>query len=417
MDEDVLEGSYVELLGARRVFAHDVMTIPGIERILDSIPDACLYDRVVPVAREGDVVCLREEAEDAYLDWLESAGLGTRNVCAVPGPLKEPVSDRIVRAEAKGEIEKFLRGRSGPAVFSPYFAGEPERKASEYLGIPMYSDTRLAWKLNSKVHFKDMCRALGVPVLRSSVFRADEGAEALAARVADMIDETGVACIRGEHSSSASAMYLFPKVDEELIRKVLRESDKGEKYVVEPFCKKVLSSPSSTWFITREKKIYHLRTSNQILDRGVVHCGNEFPVTFDVPLVKGYALKIARHFLEENFIGPFGFDFIETEKEIFAVQPPRHGRDVSVGHRPHPGKAPRARRRRPLAEPAPAPGRRRVLPAPENLERTPLRRPAERRRTRSLQRGPPEGGEVDGGGHGGFEGGRRRAFRGGRAAR
>jgi hypothetical protein len=207
-------------------------------------------------------------------------------------------------------------------VFSPYFAGEPERKASEYLGIPMYSDTRLAWKLNSKVHFKDMCRALGVPVLRSSVFRADEGAEALAARVADMLDETGVACIRGEHSSSASAMYLFPKgkVDEELIRKVLRESDKGEKYVVEPFCKKVLSSPSSTWFITREKKIYHLRTSNQILDRGVVHCGNEFPVTFDVPLVKGHALKIARHFLEENFIGPFGFDFIETDKGMFATE-------------------------------------------------------------------------------------------------
>jgi hypothetical protein len=117
-------------------------------------------------------------------------------------------------------------------------------------------------------------------------------------------------------------MYLFPKgkVDEELIGKVLRESDEGEKYVVEPFCKKVLSSPSSTWFITREKKIYHLRTSNQILDRGVVHCGNEFPVTFDVPLVKGHALKIARHFLEENFIGPFGFDFIETDKGMFATE-------------------------------------------------------------------------------------------------
>ncbi len=319
MDESVLEGSYVELLGARRVFAHDVMTIPGIERILDSVPDAYLYDRVVPVAREGDVVCLREDAEDAYLDWLEAAGLGTRNVCALPGPPKEAVSDRIVRVEAKGEIEKILRGRSEPAVFAPYFAGEPERKASGYLEIPMYSDTRLAWKFNSKIQFKSMCRTLGVPVLRSAVFCVDEGAEALAARVGDMLEETGVACIRGEHSSSASAMYFFPKVDEDLIRKVLRESDKGERYVVEPFCK-VLSSPSSTWFITREKKIYHLRTSNQILERGVVHCGNEFPVTFDVSLTKDYSLKIARHYLEESFVGPFGFDFIETEKGLFATE-------------------------------------------------------------------------------------------------
>ncbi|MFV2015685.1 MAG: ATP-grasp domain-containing protein, partial [Candidatus Heimdallarchaeota archaeon] len=76
------------------------------------------------------------------------------------------------------------------------------------------------------------------------------------------------------------------------------------------------------WFISRDRSITHIKTSNQLLyDDGIVHAGNEFPVKFSEKVIKSLSFNLAKKLALEGFIGPFGIDFIETKfRKYYAVE-------------------------------------------------------------------------------------------------
>ncbi|GAG36548.1 unnamed protein product, partial [marine sediment metagenome] len=113
--------------------------------------------------------------------------------------------------------------------------------------------------------------------------------------------------------------YVLDGLDSSKLKEIAAYSRSGDKYIIEPFYD-AFSQPSSVWFITKDQRIIHLKTSNQLLDEETSHIGNEFPVNFNEEQIQQFSFKIAKYLCSQGFIGPFGIDFFETKSGMFAAE-------------------------------------------------------------------------------------------------
>jgi hypothetical protein len=309
--------SFVDMFEHPVVFMHEINTLPAFEHVIAQVPGILKYDRVVSIAGEDDIVLLKNKPEKSYLNWLNSVNLGSKHIIYVEGTPEETLPNRIIKNGYKLQVEKLIGHQKG--VVSPYYGGPEEENASNHLGLPMYANTSLVLKYDSKIRFKSLCKEINVPVIEDYVYDLSEGKGIFISILNDMIKETGKVIIRGEFGASASTTHILDSLNIFEIRGILEKNHGNNRLIIEPFYE-TLSSPSSVWFLREDKGIKHLRTSNQVLENGISHAGNEFPVRFDEELVKEYSVRIARHLSKEGFIGPFGIDYIETEKGMFATE-------------------------------------------------------------------------------------------------
>lgn len=319
-------GSYVDLLGSPRVFMHEINTLPMFSNIVSTVDEIEKYERVLPISRAGDIVLTKTKPDEAYLHWLHSVGLGQGKVIVVKGRNSETLPERAVKNGLRKKIDSYLGSSKAQAIFSPYYGGELENAACHHLDLPMYANTGLVRKYDSKVNFNYLCRSLHIPVIDNVVVQPSPTGDqynfqALLYKVRELLSVTGKIIIKGEFGASGSTTAITNSVSPTLVEHLIVEAySQGIRYMIEPLLP-VTSSPSSLWFISREKTITHIRTSNQLLDTGgSVHAGNEFPAKFNEPTVKNYAFKIATKLAHEGFIGPFGIDFVEYNNEFYPVE-------------------------------------------------------------------------------------------------
>jgi hypothetical protein len=160
---------------------------------------------------------------------------------------------------------------------------------------------------------------LGIPVVKESIIDTYMTESEMARLIEHRLEKTGKVILRGEYGASASTIHVLDHVDISFLQGLRNRYPTRDRFLVEPFFD-TLSSPSSVWFIKRDGSIVHLRTSNQILENGISHLGNEFPVQFDDGFVDRMSFRFAQHLARKGFIGPFGLDYIQTEKGIFATE-------------------------------------------------------------------------------------------------
>lgn len=311
--------SFVELLGSPRVFLHEITTLPGLTKLIAQVDGIQKYDRAIAIARPEDVILLKSRPEKSYLQWLEDVGLGSQKIIVLNGKNTETLPERVLNKDITQKLEALLGSTKNQAVLSPYYGGPLEKHASDWLGLFMYAEPDAVQRFDSKINFKQLCKKVGVPVVEFAIFDTRQGVHELVQLIKIMSSKTGKVIVRGEYGASASTTYVLDHLDLKLINEIVDSSKPGDRYLVEPFYK-TLSSPSSVWFITKARTIVHLRTSNQLLEEGIIHVGNEFPVQFDEEQVNSYSFRIAKRLAEECFLGPFGIDYIETEKGIYATE-------------------------------------------------------------------------------------------------
>ena len=319
MEAYVRHGSFVESLGAPRVFAHDIGTLRGFGDIIQQVPGIRKYDRTTAIARPDDVVFLKSAPDKTYLQWLGEVGLGSKNIVVINGREDVSLPERIMKNGGKNTLDQLLGDSRNGAVFSPYYGGRLERRTSDYLGLFMYSHTELAEELDNKIGFKLTCRKLGIPVVKESIIDTYMTESEMARVIQQRLEKTGKVILRGEYGASASTIHVLDHVDISFLQGLRKRYPTRDRFLVEPFFE-TRSSPSSVWFIKRDGSIIHLRTSNQILENGISHLGNEFPVQFDEGFVDRMSFRFAQYLAKKGFIGPFGLDYIETEKGIFATE-------------------------------------------------------------------------------------------------
>ncbi|MFW9903818.1 MAG: ATP-grasp domain-containing protein [Candidatus Thorarchaeota archaeon] len=315
-------GSFIDLMGSPIVFMHDINTLPNFSKIISQVDGIDKYERALSVARSEDVVITKYPPDRAFIQWLERVGLGSKKIIVLNGKPLETLPERILNYQVKDEIRSLLGSGKRSAIISPYYGGSLEQQASSHLELEMYANSETVKKFDSKINFKNLCRKIGVPVIIDKIFTVTskiKGTQYLSNIVKESISETGKVIVKGEYGASASTTYVFDKIDLSLLKEIIANSQMGDRYLVEPFYHS-LSQPSSVWFISKNKRIVHLKTSNQILDEETSHIGNEFPVDFDEDKVRKLSSKIAKYLNMEGFIGPFGIDYVETRDGIFAAE-------------------------------------------------------------------------------------------------
>lgn len=320
MEEYEKNGEFTSLIGSPVVYIHEINSIPRFENVVERMFTILKYDRVIAISKPKDVVFLKFQPDKGYLKWLEEVGLGTKNIIILNCEQKEKMPDIIpTRKDLKEKVHSFLGEDKKIAVISPFIGKSSEEKVSKFLEIPLYSNKEKVEKFDSKINFKNICRKVGVPVVEDVEFQASEGIERLRSIVEDMLKETGIVIIRGEFGATASTTNILEKVDDEELKEIIESGEPEDRYIIEPF-KKPLYSPSSVWFITKEKRIVHIRTSNQLLEDYISHDGNEFPGPYNEELIDEYSFRIAKEFAKEGYVGPFGFDFIETKEGVYGTE-------------------------------------------------------------------------------------------------
>ncbi|MHA2027169.1 MAG: hypothetical protein ACW98U_14805, partial [Candidatus Thorarchaeota archaeon] len=315
----VRHGSLVESLGGPRVFAHDIGTLRGFGDIIQKVPGIRKYDRATAIARAEDVVFLKSAPDIAYLQWLGEVGLGSKNIVVISGREDMSLPERIMRNGSKNHLDRLLGAARTGATFSPYYGGRLEKRTSDYLGLFMYSNTDVSEEMDNKIGFKLVCRKLGIPVVKESIIDTSMTESEMVRVISHRLEKTGKVILRGEYGASASTIHVIDHIDNAFLQELKKGNQFRTRFLVEPFFE-TLSSPSSVWFIKRDGTIVHLRTSNQILERGISHLGNEFPVRFDEEFVDRMSFRFAQFLARKGFIGPFGLDYIETEMGIFATE-------------------------------------------------------------------------------------------------
>ena len=318
--------SYVDLLGSPRVFMHDINTLPMFSNIVSTVDAIEKYERVLPISRSGDIVLTKVSPEKSYLQWLQSVGLGKGMVIVVKGSTNETLPERAVKNGLRKKIDSYLGCEKTNANFCPYYGGQLENAACRHLDLQMYANTNLVKKYDSKINFNLLCKEISVPVIDNIIIKSDfdlstDNLRLNLNKLKELLSLTGKVIIKGEFGASGSTTSIVTSITSEMLEKLFLEANnKGLQYIIEPLLP-VSSSPSSLWFISRERTTNHIRTSNQLLsDGGSVHAGNEFPVTFNENKVKTLSLKIAKRLTQEGFIGPFGIDFVEYNNQFFAVE-------------------------------------------------------------------------------------------------
>ncbi|MHA1975896.1 MAG: ATP-grasp domain-containing protein [Candidatus Hodarchaeales archaeon] len=316
-------GSFVDRLGSPVVFLHEINTLPNFSRIISQVEGIQRYDRALSIARPKDIILTKTQPEKAYLKWLQSVNLGTNRIIVLNGQSNETLPERVLNNGTKITVNSHLGNQQKKAILSPYFGGVLEQRVSAFLDLEMYSLPPVVKKFDSKITFKNTCRKIGVPVVDEAIFTVKSKNEqcllALVDEVKSKLVETGKVILRGEYGASASTTYVLDDGSSPRLRELIKNSKPGDRYMVEAFYE-TYSNPSSIWFISKNKRIFHIKTSNQILDSDTSHMGNEFPVFFNEQEVKRLSYRVARQFMSEGYIGPFGLDFIETKNGFFAAE-------------------------------------------------------------------------------------------------
>jgi len=303
------------MMNCPTIFLHDISTLPGYEKV-GFIIGIDRYDRVLSIARPQDLVLLKEQPDQDYLAWLEEVGLGKRNVLVLDdkdGTLPE----RVLHPDVKNAVTTWHDSQQARAIISPYYCGSLEERASTYLGIPMYASSKATELFNSKIHFKNLCNQIGVKTIEGTIVEIGRDNEKLRDALYQYGVSSGRVIIRGEYGASGSSVHIAEKPED--AETVIAKSIDGDRYLVEPFLK-VSSSPSSLWFVTKNGKCAHMRTSDQILDHGIVHEGNNVPPQYDEHVINDIAFEIVHAMSNQGFIGALGIDFIVTNQGIFPTE-------------------------------------------------------------------------------------------------
>ena len=317
-------GSYVDLLGSPRVFLHEINTLPMFSKIISAVDEIEKYERVLPISRTNDIVLAKSEPEKSYVQWLRSVGLGAGKLLVVNGKTNETLPERVLKNGFRNKVDNYLGKQKEHASVCPYYGGRLEQNASRHLNLNMYANSKLVRKYDSKVNFKALCKNVGVPVVEDVILdrRSNLSKENLNSnlkKIQELLSFTGKIIVKGEFGASGSTTHVYNNFEMKNLKQIVVAHDPNNKILIEPFFR-LTSSPSSLWFISQDKTISHIKTSDQFFSDQVVHEGNEFPFKFNEKEINTLSFKIATQLAKNGYIGPFGIDFIESDNNFYAVE-------------------------------------------------------------------------------------------------
>ena len=299
--------------------------IPGVERYAE---------RALLLAGHEDVVCVTDEVEPAYLEFLAELGLGpapehlfvaSRFESTEKRP--SPLWQRLLQSNEALETLGCLIRRHGSARIHPFIASHGQFQLATALerktGLPVRvagGDPAVTAYADCKHHVRAKALALGVPVAPGEVVdlataggRRRHERSILCEAIERQIGTTGRVIVRGTSGAAGSATFVVKRAEDiaEFAELIARRAD-NRIYLVESMTD-VVASPNVQVRVDQESgAIVCEGVTDQRLDRDLAHAGNLFPsYARRVSDMTSWAQTMAEWLKDDGFAGLVGFDFVE----------------------------------------------------------------------------------------------------------
>lgn len=320
-------------LGPRDIYVHCAISVPYLAALNASIPGVERYaERALLLAEQDDVVCLTDEIDPEYLDYLAELGIG-------PAPENLVVASRFDRGvparplwqrllESSGALEYIksrLSGRSAGRV-RPFIASRGQFQLASALdkraGIPVSvwgGPANVVARADQKHHIRAKALDLGVPVAQGEVVdltlvdrRSRVEHELLLMAIERQIGPTGRVIVRGASGAAGSSTFVAGRGDiPELLRRLV-SCPENRIYLVESMVEATVSPNVQIRVDPAAGLVECMGVTDQRWEQGLIHGGNLYPsAAWCIGDMVGWAETLARWLMGEGFAGIAGFDFVE----------------------------------------------------------------------------------------------------------
>jgi biotin carboxylase len=285
-------------------------------------------ERALVLARRSDLVCVNDEIEPAYLEYLAELGIGPApaNIIVVAGRSTEadesgPLPARLLGdAETLDRMASLMRGR-GTVAIHPFMATshqlELARGLSERLGHAVQvigGDPDLVAYAEGKNHIRQAAIELGIPVAPGGVIDLGSSVERDGSRLRTVLSRhlrhTGRIIVRGAHGAAGTSSCAARYGEIELLAALLLERTDNQVYLVEAMVD-ATASPSVQMHIDGDGCIACVGVTDRRLDSSVAHLGNVAPRARCLTKIVGWAHCLAEWLRNAGYVGIAGFDFVE----------------------------------------------------------------------------------------------------------
>jgi hypothetical protein len=313
------------------IYLHCNTSVEYLAELSATIPGVQHYsERALLLAERSDVVCVPDEVDPAYLEYLGELGIG-------PAPGSMLVASRFGNSDPAAplwlrllESEEALAAlscsiqRRGSGRLHPFIAtqgqfdlaaalqrrsGVAVQVASGYPGVVAHADR--------KHNVRDRAIELGVPVAPGEVVdlrseRDWRAREALLRRAVErQMPETGQVIVRGSAGAAGSATFSVQSYEEiPAVTQRLAASADNHIYLVESMVEMTVS-PNVQMHISRET-IRCGGTTDQRWNRPLIYGGNSFPSSARrIADMLAWSRTLAEWLQRSGYSGVAGFDFVE----------------------------------------------------------------------------------------------------------
>jgi hypothetical protein len=313
-------------------YVHCNTSVEYLEGVLRAVPGAGFYpERALLLARRNDVVCVADEVEPAFLDYLAELELGpdpsgivvaaTRAEARL-APLWKSV---LENDDALGRLSHLMELR-GATALHPFMATSGQFDLALTVGDRLGrkirvlgGDPDLVAYADLKHHIRSAALELGVPVAPGEVVEppadatADQRRQSLRAAIQRQARHTGRVILRGAAGAAGSATYLVAAGDTgERLAHRLGESEANRIYLVEAMVEATASPNIQLHIHAEDGTLECIGISDQRLGSDLVHVGNGHPSPARcLDEMVRWAGTLGRWLRDAGYGGIVGFDFVE----------------------------------------------------------------------------------------------------------
>lgn len=328
----------LETLGDRdvtQIFVHSVTSLQNIADLIKIKPELAKFpERALVFARPDDIVCVLDEVDNEYLQFLSSLGLSHKkeNIITVSNGvdthLGASLSDLLSgNRDAVLAIRRLVRSNK-KIVLNPYITSSKEIKLasilSNVLGTQVYlpgGDSDIVGYAEHKHTAREKALELGIPVPEGEIIELKLGEDGRPSHLTSIrkaidthIRKTGRVVIKGSYSSSGGSIFIAESNARSIGNALskIAERDDNSIYLIEAMVDFIVSPNVLMHIEPDEGSISCVGVTDQILNDRLMHEGNIYPTRANtLKDMLSSAEKLSKWLQREGYSGLLGFDFIE----------------------------------------------------------------------------------------------------------
>ena len=333
-----------------RLFVHCGTSVGYLAELSASSPCVERYaERALLLADRKDIVCVTEEVEQDYLEYMAGLGVGPDDHNLIVTSRFEnrggPLWERLLESEEALAVLGCRMRLEGTTQLHPFIstAGQFDlaRALSDKTGTPVRvigGDPDFVAYADGKHHIRARALELGVPVAPGEIVNLGDNERgrqqdyaALRSALKRQAGNTGRVIVRGASGAAGSATFIGSDtpVDLDALAGWLSQRTDNRIYLVEALVDMV-ASPNVQIHISPEGSTECVGMSDQLLDPGLSHQGNAHPSTARCTedMIQ-WATTLGEWLGDTGYTGIAGFDFVEyiapdgTRKAFLAELNPR----------------------------------------------------------------------------------------------